>query len=88
MESGRAESTRRVRNDHETSNVHNSHHADSIREIFLRALRGEGGIHCAPVRRTKERESRVLVLYTGGTIGMLKNDENGTFRLNYFSFFT
>ncbi|XP_069688700.1 L-asparaginase-like isoform X2 [Periplaneta americana] len=42
-------------------------------QILLNTFRNE---FSAPINRNKERESRVLVLYTGGTIGMMKNDMN------------
>jgi L-asparaginase/Glu-tRNA(Gln) amidotransferase subunit D len=53
------------------------HHAASASEVFLRTFKRETGIHYAPLSRGKDGESRVLVLYTGGTIGMMKNDNKG-----------
>jgi L-asparaginase/Glu-tRNA(Gln) amidotransferase subunit D len=64
-------------NNHNSNHMHN--HAHSVSEIFLRTFRSENGTRVSPVSRTKERESRVLVLYTGGTIGMMKNDKKGMF---------
>ncbi|PNF24025.1 L-asparaginase [Cryptotermes secundus] len=56
---------------HET----NHYHTPSASEIFLRTFRSGPGIPSGPISRSKEGESRVLVLYTGGTIGMMKDDK-------------
>jgi L-asparaginase/Glu-tRNA(Gln) amidotransferase subunit D len=65
-------------NKHKPNHIHN-HHTPSASEIFLRTFRSENGIRSVSVNRSKEGQSRVLVLYTGGTIGMMKNDKKGMF---------
>jgi hypothetical protein len=66
-----------VPKEHEAKHLHSHHHTPSASEVFLRTFRKETGLPFAPVCRSKEGESRVLVLYTGGTIGMMKNDKKG-----------
>lgn len=32
---------------------------------------------------SEQMETKVLVIYTGGTIGMMRNDKNGMFKITY-----
>jgi L-asparaginase/Glu-tRNA(Gln) amidotransferase subunit D len=66
-----------VSNEHKAKHLQNRHQASSASEVFLRTFRRETGIPLAPLSRSKDGESRVLVLYTGGTIGMMKDDNKG-----------
>jgi L-asparaginase/Glu-tRNA(Gln) amidotransferase subunit D len=77
MATTRSLETNHVLNKHDANNLWNHCHTPSASEIFLRTFRSGPGIPSLPVSRSKEGESRVLVLYTGGTIGMMKNNKKG-----------
>jgi L-asparaginase/Glu-tRNA(Gln) amidotransferase subunit D len=77
MATSQSVSSNHALNNPEPKHLFNYHRTPSASEIFLRTFRSGFGTPSVPVSRSKEGESRVLVLYTGGTIGMMKNDKKG-----------